>query len=420
MHTFRRSCALVAFTGVAAAQASAQAGPDTLSLQRARVAARAVSVELAAAQAAFDVARGRARQAGTFLNPVLSYNREQTGASGASTSQDIVAVEQPIENPRLRSARGDAARFRMRAAEARVRAAEADVDLEVTRAWARSMASGRRAELADQAARAFGAAMVTSERRLQEGDISGFAARRIRLEAARYAALRAEAILESRTAILALSTRTGLPVDSATVLASLPLTALLLQEPDSLIVGALMSRPDLAAASAEVDAARADARISEGERFPLATLTFGTKSEQPVAGERLSGFVAGVGLPLPLWDRRSGATEAQLAEARRRYVEWGGLRRTVGREVQEAAMSLRAVQEQLRALGPSLQADAHAALRSAQVAYAEGELTLVEWLDTVRAYYETEASIANLRAELLVRAAVLERVTGTNVFQELR
>jgi cobalt-zinc-cadmium efflux system outer membrane protein len=420
MHTFGRSCAVVALAGVAAAQASAQSRPDTLSLQRARAAGRAVSAELAAAQAALDVARGRVRQAGAFPNPVLSYNREQTGASGASTSQDVIAVDQAIENPSLRSARGDAARFRARAAEARVRAAEADVDLEVTRAWARSQASARRAGLADQAARAFGAAMTTSERRLQEGDISGFAARRIRLEAARYAALRAEAVLESRTANLALGVRTGLPVDSSTVLLPPSLNDQMLQPADTLIVTALLSRADLAAASAEVDAARADARISEGERFPAATLTLGSKTEQPVAGERLSGFVAGIALPLPLWDRRGGATEAQVSEARRRYVEWGGLRRAVGREVQEATMALRAVQEQLRLLGPTLQADARSALRAAQVAYSEGELTLLEWLDTVRAYYETETSIANLQAELLVRAAALERAVGTNVFPELR
>lgn len=418
MHTFRRSCAAIAFVGVAAAQASAQSREDTLSLARARAAGRSASAELAAMQAALDVARGQARQAAAFPNPVLSYSREQAGASGASTSQDIISVDQPIENPGLRSARGDAARFRVRAAEARVRAAEFDVDLEVTRAWARSQASARRADLAHQAARAFAAAMATSERRLQEGDISGFAARRIRLEAARYAALRAEAVLESRSANLALTARTGLPVDSATVLVSPPLSAFLLP-PDSLIVTALMSRADLAAASAEVDAARADARISEGERLPSAMLTVGHKTEQPLAGERLSGFVAGIALPLPLWDRRGGATGAQVAEARRRYVEWGGLRRTVGREAQDAALSLLAVQEQMRALGPALQADAQTALRSAQVAYSEGELTLLEWLDTVRAYYETETSIAHLRAELVVRAAVLERAIGRHIFQEL-
>lgn len=420
MHTFMRSCAALVLIGVAAPTASAQATPDTLGLPQARAAGRAVSAELAAAEAALEAARARARQAGAFVNPVLSYGREQTGASGASTSQDVIAVDQTVENPRVRSARGDAARFRVRAAEARVRAAGAEVDLEVTRAWARSVASARRAALADQAAQAFAAALLTSERRLQEGDISGFAARRIRLEAARYAALRAEAMLEARSAALALATRTGVRVETTTVFASPPWTDVAVPPAESLVVLALLSRGDLAAASAEVDAARADADVAERERFPSATVTVGSKTEQPIAGERLRGFVAGLAIPLPLWDRRTAATEAQVAEARRRYVEWGGLRRAIGREVNEAALSLRAAQEQLRVLGPTLQADAAAALRTAQVAYAEGEVTLLEWLDTVRAYYETETSIATLRAELLVRAAALERAVGANLFQELR
>jgi outer membrane protein TolC len=90
------------------------------------------------------------------------------------------------------------------------------------------------------------------------------------------------------------------------------------------------------------------------------------------------------------------------------------------REVLETADALRAAQEQLRAIGPSIQADAAVALRSAQTAYAEGEITLLEWLDTVRAYQETEATLANLRAELVIRAAALERAVGMPLFQELR
>lgn len=416
--TTTRMSALVALLTVATT--SPAIAQDSTALGRAVAAGRAASADVAAARAALDAARGRARQAGAHLNPVLSYSREQTSASGASTAQDVIAVDQSIENPGLRGARRDAARHRVAAAEARVRAAEAESDLAVTRAFAQAIAGRRRAALADQAATVFGAAVVTSERRLREGDISGFAARRIRLEAARYSALRAEATLASHSATLALATLTGAEVPTVAdvpVPDAAPLAAL---SADSLVALALRHRGDLAAAAADVDAWRAEARVAERERLPHATLTIGTKTEEPVAGERLSGFVAGVALPLPLWDRRGGAVQAQVAESRRRDAEWRGLRRRVAREVDEALASLRAVQDQLRALSPSLQGDAAAALRSAEVAYAEGELTLLEYLDTVRAYYETETSIANLRAELLVRAAVLEHAVGTHFIQERR
>lgn len=417
-HTTTRMPALVALLiMVATSRAIAQ---DSTALGRAIAAGRAASAEIAAARAALDAAHGNARQAGAHPNPVLSYSREQTGASGASTSQDVIAVDQSIENPMLRGARRDAARYRIAAAEARVRAAEAASDLAVTRAFAQSIASRRRAVLAGQAATAFSAAVVTSERRLREGDISGFAARRIRLEAARYSALRAEAMLASTAATLALATLIGAQVAVIDDVPAPDSAQLAVLSADSLVAFALRQRGDLAAASAEADARRAEVRVAEGERFPIATLSIGSKAEEPVAGERLSGIVAGIALPLPLWDRRGGAVQAQIAEARRSDAEWGGLRRRVAREVHEALASLRAVQDQLNALSPSLQGDAVAALRSAEVAYGEGELTLLEYLDTVRAYYETETSIASLRAELLSRAAVLEHAVGTHFIQESR
>ena len=418
MTSFIRPLAAVAIAAWAT-QAPAQ---ETIDLARARAAARQNSAELIAARAALDAVRGRARQAGAFLNPVVGYNREQTGASGTSSSQDIVALDQAIEGPGVRSARRDAARFRLRVAEARVRIAEEQLDLEVTRAFAQAVSADRRAILADEVARAFAAAAATSERRLREGDISGLAARRIRLEAARYAALRAEAFLARSTARLTLATLAVLTVDSATALGEAGADAIVvvMAPTDSLVTLALRSRSELAAATLEIDAARAEARLAARERLPIATLTVGSKTEETTTGERLNGLVAGVSLPLPLWDRRSGAVAASEAETRRRDAELIAIRRQITREVREAAEGLRSVQHQLGTLNATLQAVAQSALRSAQVAYAEGELTLLEWLDTVRAYYETETSIANLRAQLLVRAATLQWAIGTNVLEDMR
>lgn len=415
--TFISACALATMM-VTATRAAAQ--DSSFTLARAIAAGRAASAELAAAQAARDAAVARARQAGAFANPVLSYSREQTGSGGATTSQDVIAVDQVVENPGLRGARRDAMRYRVIAAEARVQGVQAEVDFDVTRAYAQGMAGARRSALAEQARRAFASALVTTERRLREGDISGLQARRVRLEAARYAALRGEAVLASRTAQLTFAMLTGLPLDSSASLGAPVLTDAAALPPDSLIGLALQWRGDLAAASAEVDVMRAEARVAGRERLPHATLTLGSKSEDAIGGARLSGFVAGVALPLPLWDRRGAAVEATVAETRREYAEWAGLRRRIAREVTEASEALRSVQEQLQALGPELQGDASAALRSAQLAYTEGELTLLEWLDTVRAYYETEAAIANLRAELLVRAAALGRAVGVTMIRELR
>lgn len=394
----------------------------TLTLPAARARAQQASADVAAAREAVAVARGLERQAGAFANPVVSYGREATGDGSQSTAQDVVAADQAIEWPAIRSARRDAARARTTAADARLAYVERQVTFEVTRAYALALAAERRARLTDTVATAFAGAVTVSERRLREGDISGFAARRSRLEAARYSALRADAMLQRRTALVALAALVGdsigadrvAPVPDAPVLAPESLLP-----SDSLVALALNARRDLEAAALEVEASRAEARRTSSERVPALTLTVGTKREE-VAGTTLSGFVAGIALPLPLWDRRAGAVAAANAEARRKAAELTAFRRRVTREVMEAADALRAAQEQLQALGPAVQSDAAAALRSAQTAYAEGEITLLEWLDTVRAYQETEATIANLRAEVLIRVAALERAIGTPLIQEPR
>lgn len=414
--------ALACGVALAAAARAGAAQDSAVTLARAREAARAASPDIAAARHALDAARGHARQAGAFVNPMVMYSREHTGRSGASTTQDIVAVDQPLELPGVRAARRDAARFRAEAADARMQGVEAQVRLAVTRTFAEAVAADQRAELAAQAAREFGAALNTSERRLAEGDISGFAARRIRLEAARYAALHTVAALARASARLRLGSLTGIGVDSATgVVDPVADSALLAAVFDADSLAALArTQPDVRAAALEVEAASADLRLAAGQRLPAVTITLGSKTEAAITGERLNGLVAGVAFPMPLWDRRGGAVAARGAEARGRSAELEAERRRIDREVREAVAALRAVQDQLRALAPAVRADAPAALQSARVAYAEGELTLLEWLDTVRAWYETSATLADLRAELLARVATLERAVGTPLIQELR
>ena len=395
-----------------------------LTLEQAREQARRVSPELSAAREAVAAAAARERQAGAFLNPALSYQREQTSGGGQTNSQNIASVDQPIELGGIRGARVDVARLRREVAEARVAAAEAQLDFDVTRAYALAVAADRRATLAQHAASAFARASSVSRARLVEGDVSGYSHRRIQLEAARYAGLLAEASLTRRTARLTLASFLVASVDS------LRGTDLILEDSvahvsvgiaeDSLLSLAARHRAELHAATLEAEAAVAEGRLVARERIPIPTLSAGLKNEQVAGGGDFNGFVAGVSLPLPIWDRRRGAIEAASAEGRRRVAEAEAVRRRIAREVADAAAAFRAVDEQLALLRPLLGSESQTALRAAQVAYTEGEISLVEWLDAVRAYQEAEGTFATLRAESLIRRAALERAVGVPLSRDSR
>jgi cobalt-zinc-cadmium efflux system outer membrane protein len=183
--------------------------------------------------------------------------------------------------------------------------------------------------------------------------------------------------------------------------------------PDSLIGFAVRSRADLRALELDAVAARADAQLAARERVPGPALSLGFKNDRvPGADAHANGFVAGVSVPLPLWDRRSGAIAAADAESRRRLAEVDAFRRRVAREVAEAYDAYVALETQLATLTPQLGPETRSAMRAVQVAYAEGEVTLVEWLDAVRAYQEAETILASLRADAVIRRAALERALG--------
>jgi cobalt-zinc-cadmium efflux system outer membrane protein len=410
-------------------QARAQVTPTAaraLSLAEARRMAFAASPDLTAAREGAAAARGRERQAGVLTNPVFSLAREQTsgGTPRQTSSQNVLTVDQTFDWRATRTARVDAARLRREAAEARVAALESQIAFDVARAYSSALVAERRAALADEAARAFADARTVSERRLAAGDVAGYSVRRIRLEAARYATLRAEAQLSRRTARLTLAALVAPRVDTLTPITaglsdSLPVVAAALAT-DSLTRLALSRRGDLRAAELEAQAAAADAQLVRRERTPVPTFSAGLKTERAPGVGSLLGFVAGVAVPIPLLDKRVGAFEAADAETRRREAELLAVRQRIAREVAEAAEAVRAAQDQLASLAPQIEADAAAAMRSAQAAYAEGEISLLEWLDAVRAYQETAALYASLRADLFLRRATLERVVGVTFSETVR
>lgn len=426
----RQSVLSAALCAVTLASGIKAQPPATISLTLAQAvdAARRASPDIRAAREAVAAATARERQASAYPNPTLSFGREQTSAAGETNSQNIAAIEQRLELGGVRTARAGVARLRREAATARLDAAMMQLDYETTRAYALALAADRRALLAEQATEAFAQARTVSERRLTAGDVSGYAHRRIRLEAARYAGVRAEALLARRSARLALATLISGTADSIASLdvaladslpgtTAAPPNVVETNAPsDSLVRFALRSRRDLRALDLDVDIARAEGRLTARERVPVPAVSLGFKNER-IAGapEQANGFTAGVSIPLPVWDRRGGAIAAADAESRRRMAEADAVRRRVVREVAEAYDGYRALIAPLDILAPELGGETRVAMRGVQVAYAEGEATVVEWLDAVRAYQEAESSFASLRAEAMIRRAALERALGASL-----
>jgi cobalt-zinc-cadmium efflux system outer membrane protein len=405
---------------LAGAPLHAQAPPsERLTLAEAKASARLHSPEVEAARQGVVAATGRARQAGAWVNPTLSYNIESVTGDGQSDSQSILGLEQSIEIGGQRGARREAAAALLLAAKYRLADTERRVDFEVTRTYATAASAGRRAALAGQAATAFARAVQASEARLNAGDVSGYQHRRLALEAARYGAADLAAQLARDSAVYVLGSLTGLS-DSLDRIRSLVTEGLTLPpvfggSADSLVHLALTESPHLLALQSEAAARAAEARLAAAERVPTPVLSGGYK-RQEVNATVLEGFVAGVSVPLPVWDRRAGAVSAARADSAQWTGELEALRRQTRQLVVAAYESQRAIAGTLALLAPQLGANAGAARHAAETAYREGEIGLLEWLDAARAYTEAEGTYATLWAEYITRRAALERALGAKRF----
>ena len=417
-------CVVAAMLGFSNPQLSAQdyAGVSGLNLAEARQLARRVHPALEVARQAVEVAAALERQSGARINPTFTFAREQTSGNGGTNWQNIVVIGQAIEIGGQRGARQAVARHRRRAAEANLAAAEAQIDFEVGRAYALAVAAHYRVARTAEAAEAFSRAREIGAARLAEGDVSGYEYRRIALEAARYAALEAEMTLALHRARLTLATLLAVSGDSisafagamklvdsiATWSADWPL--------DSLLSLAFRQRSDLRAAGFEVEASVAGLRLASRQAVPTPVLALGFKNERAAADVAVSrGFTLQVSLPIPLWDRRRGATEAARAETRSVEAQQAALRRNVAHEVEDAWRSIAVVTEQLAVLRPLLGAEARLALHAVKTAYAEGEISLLVWLDAVRAYQEAQSSFGTLQGEHMIRLVTLERAVGSTL-----
>ncbi len=253
-------------------------------------------------------------------------------------------------------------------------------------------------------------AAAAAERRHEEGDISGYRLRRLRVERARLEQALAEARLDAAAARRRLATLVLPEEAEAQVAPADPLTGRPPPVALDAALATLSERPDLEAAARVAEAARAEASAASQAWIPDPTLTAGYKDQ----GDGFAGVTLGVGLPLPLFDRNGGSAAAAGARAEAAAVRLELRRREARNEVRAAHVRYAAARGRLEAFGRDLAGDSEALLESGRVAYEEGEMDLVELLDAAEAYRAARVLAVDLRAETWIAYFDLLRAMGAD------
>ncbi|MBA3503800.1 MAG: TolC family protein [Deltaproteobacteria bacterium] len=350
-----------------------------------------------------DVAAARVRP-----NPSISIEREEPFVDGTGLATNYLRLSVPFD---ISGRRGR----QVAAAEANVRAASSDAaqsKLEVVISGLRAFDDAARArihvEILTSARTSLVRAVEIARQRGKAGDASGYEVQRFELELAAHDDDLASAQIElrrARTQLAALVGRSG-ELDAMTTLelpGSVPAAEAL--------VAKAMNRGDLRAAKLRSESASGRVGAAGRGWVPTPTLTAGAMTVD-LGDQTGTGYVVGLGLSIPVFDRGQGDRARAVADRRVADAESRWLERQIPTAVQIARATLTARIEQARRLATGQLDRLDLILVAAEAAFREGNASVVELLDAHRAARAVRIRALDLRHQVARDKHDLELALG--------
>lgn len=379
--------------------------PANLTLTQALQEAAARSPAVVAAERAVAAAEARVRQAGFRTNPELSFEVENVAGTGElrglNRMESTLAVNQRLDLGGRRGARVSAARAELTVQRIRLAIARADLSQQVREQFARAVAARERLAQANE----------TVERARELARVTG-----ILVDAGRDPPLRA---VRARSALAqALAEQTGAEADEIAARSSL--AALFgVSNAVGTVSGPtidLTPRPITPEQSLEVQLANAERAAAEA----AVAQQLAERRLDPAVGVGVRhvretgdfGLVAGVSVPLRLFDNNQGNVAAARAAVAAADARRASTLATAMARTRNAIAAVEAAERRVDALQGSAMPEAAEALRLALRSYEEGRASLLELLDAQDAYTATQTALTQARLELALATAELGRLAA--------
>lgn len=374
--------------------------------------ARAIETDpgLRAADAGVDAAHGGLRQARVRPNPALSaevenFNGEGNlrGFDGAETT---FSLSQEIELGGRRSARVRLADRELHGAELERVVRGLDLIRDVQVAYYDALAAAELATIAEerlQTAEALNASVARRVAAARDPLMAGARAE-AGLAEARIALTRARA--EAATTRATLASLLGADTGFALISADFGAPA----AEDHEHTTPTDAAPDLARLAAARDRANASISVERSLAWQNPTLSFGYR--RFAADDNEGAFVAGVSIPLGIFDRNQGSVQRARAEQRRAEFDLEAGRRTLMREVAALQRSLVADAAAVAATEQQVIPQAERALALAQDGYNRGAFSYLDVLEAQRALSDARQARVDALRTYHNNEAALDRLTA--------
>lgn len=366
---------------------------------------------IAGAEGSLRQSHGQQMTAGAYPNPSVSgtigRGAIRDPSSGTRITERTVTVEQPLEWMAKRQARQEAADAGAAGASAALDETRLTLIADVKVAFFQLLYAQRDAEMAIQNVAMVEEVLRTVKARVAAGEATSFdtmkagvEAQKAQKEAAR--ARNALLVVASRLNTLtsgALGKQFSIQGDFQSPRSALDLERLTTQ--------ALEQHPALRRLNKLAEQAGHTVQYERASRVPNVSVQGSYHRE---AGDE--SLTAGLSVPLPLWYRRQGEIETALGTKYRADADRLRAQQELEQAITQHAQEVRTAQDQLQVFETGLLKQAEQTLTVARTSFRQGAASLLDVLDAQRVYRLTVLEYAQVRADLSIALARLERAAG--------
>ena len=380
--------------------------------------ARERSPRLAIERYGIDLAQAQRTTAGAYPNPTVSYGRFRPGG-GASTvfegsQQKQATLDVPLLIAGQRGARIEAAERSIEAAQAKTTAAGNDLALEVGVAFIQLLAVQEKVQVLTTALEDLSRLRDIVAARQANGLASQYDLARMNIELSgwqtRLTGAQADLASASNTLALLLGVRDWHPHAVG--------------ELRPLILSTASSTPEVAnptaiAALREEDAARAEIKTAQRERWPVPSMSVGrTWTSDPYGAANFLG----ISIEVPIFDSRRGALQKAKAEAQIATLKRTLIQAEVAGALERYSKIVDLRQQALNDFEQSAGRGLSTLRQMAEDAYRLGRGSVLELLDATRSRQELQltrlellSSLIEAQLRLLAVRGEVERITSSSL-----
>jgi len=392
---------------------------DRLSLSQAIQTALSQHAAVRAAAERQSGAQGLIRQAHVLPNPVLSLQSENMRAWGTpsfhvgSDTDLFFFGSQTFETGQKRRRRVELAQYDFRIAGLEKELVEWRIRRQVKQSYLKALSAQKQLELLAENARYLEQVVEYHKVRLEQGAIAEADVLRVQLERERVLIAQKASEAEAERERIELLRAMGVTqIQADFQLEDVPaLVASQEQDLPALLQRVREENVSLRLAQAVLDRARKRVELEKAQAKPDLEFSLGYK--------RTAGFntlIAGVSVPLPLFDRKEGNIIFSEREVKRAESMIEEARAQNAADLNAALAGMRRRREILSSMESGILRQAENSLQISNAAYREGGADLLRLLDAQRVRNEILLLFARTQMEYIMSVADLEDAVGVEDF----